>query len=173
MSRRGFGQHADDLACRPRFAGMDGGRDARTILFAEVHHQLPEAPPPPDEPPPPAKPPPLLENPPPPNPPEPALRPLINIASAIQRKVGDTIINPITPTRTTMTSQFTGAEAGSLSTRSDGRFCHSEESVVSTVMMSSTPRAMPPLKSAVLKRGVIAFVMITFDSASVSVPSSP
>ena len=37
-------------------------------------------------------------------------------------------------------------------------------------MMSSTPREMPPLKSPVLKRGVIALVMMTLPSASVSVP---
>ena len=48
-----------------------------------------------------------------------------------------------------------------LSSRSDGRCCHSEASVVSTVMMSSTPRAMPPPKSPALKRGVMALVMMT------------
>jgi hypothetical protein len=57
--------------------------------------------------------------------------------------------------------------------RSDGRCCHSEASVVSTVMMSSTPRETPPPKSPVLKRGAMALAMMTFDSASVSVPSSP
>jgi len=40
-------------------------------------------------------------------------------------------------------------------------------------MMSSTPREMPSLKLPALKRGVIALEMITFESASVRVPSSP
>ena len=70
-------------------------------------------------------------------------------------------------------SQPSGSSAGAASTRSDGRFSHSEASVVSTVMMSSTPRWTPPAKSPALKRGVIALAMITLESASVSVPSSP
>ena len=41
--------------------------------------------------------------------------------------------------------------AGSASTRSDGRFSHSEASVVSTVMISSTPRWMPPREIAGLE----------------------
>src|SRR5476651_2430573 len=172
MRRRSPGQNADDLACRSCLARVNRGRDARAVRFAEVHHQLPEAPPPPDEPPPPEKPPPPLESPP-PKPPEPLLRPLISMANTIQRTVGDTIIKPITARMSTTTNQGTGADAGSLSTRSDGRFPHSDESVVSTVTMSSTPRLMPPAKSPVLKRGVIALAMITFDRASVSVPSSP
>jgi hypothetical protein len=45
--------------------------------------------------------------------------------------------------------------------------------VVSTVMMSSTPRAMPSPNWPALKRGVIALAMITLESASVSVPSRP
>ena len=35
--------------------------------------------------------------------------------------------------------------------------------MVSTVMMSSTPRVIPPPKSPALKRGAIALVMMTFD----------
>ena len=54
-----------------------------------------------------------------------------------------------------------------------GRFCHSEASVVRTVMTSSTPRVTPPLKSPDLKRGATALMMMIFDVASVSVPSSP
>ena len=54
-----------------------------------------------------------------------------------------------------------------------GFFCQSAESVVSTVTMSSTPRATPPLKSPALKRGVTALEMMTEDVASVSVPSRP
>ena len=54
-----------------------------------------------------------------------------------------------------------------------GFFCHSLESVVSVVMMSSTPRVTPPLKSPALKRGAIALTMMSLEIASVSVPSSP
>ena len=50
---------------------------------------------------------------------------------------------------------------------------HSAESVVSAVMMSSTPRATPPLKSPALNRGAIALEMMMLEIASVSVPSSP
>ena len=60
-----------------------------------------------------------------------------------------------------------------LSARNSGFACHSAESVVSTVTMSSTPRVTPPLKSPVLKRGAMALTMMTLDKASVSVPSSP
>ena len=132
------------------------------------HHQLPDAPPPPDEPPPPEKPPPPPppEQPPPPKPPPPELPELSRIFSTTlkknQRKPGETMSSddeddqpgdeqPVRP----------GRESGWLSSRSDGRFCHSEASVVSTVMMSSTPREMPPPKSPALKRGVIALVMMT------------
>jgi hypothetical protein len=41
------------------------------------------------------------------------------------------------------------------------------------VMMSSTPRSTPPPKSPALKRGAMALAMTIFESASVSVPSSP
>ena len=50
---------------------------------------------------------------------------------------------------------------------------HSAESVVSAVMMSSTPRVTPPLKSPALNRGAIALAMMMLDTASVSVPSRP
>jgi hypothetical protein len=72
-----------------------------------------------------------------------------------------------------MMTQWAGSLLCCVSRRSAGRFCHSEASVVRTVMMSSTPREMPPPKSAVLKRGVMALVMMTLERASVSVPSSP
>ena len=50
---------------------------------------------------------------------------------------------------------------------------HSAESVVSAVMMSSTPRVTPPSKSPALKRGAMALAMMMLDTASVSVPSRP
>ena len=50
---------------------------------------------------------------------------------------------------------------------------HSAELVVSVVMMSSTPRVTPPLKSPALKRGAMALRMIRPETASVSVPSLP
>ena len=50
---------------------------------------------------------------------------------------------------------------------------HSAESVESVVMMSSTPRVTPPLKSPALKRGAMAFAMMMLEMASVSVPSRP
>ena len=50
---------------------------------------------------------------------------------------------------------------------------HSAELVVSAVMMSSTPRVTPALKSPALKRGAMALRMMMLDTASVSVPSRP
>src|SRR5262249_41316857 len=50
-------QHADDLPAGVRLGGADRGRDGGMVGLAEVHHQLPDAPPPPDEPPPPENPP--------------------------------------------------------------------------------------------------------------------
>src|SRR5262245_51982891 len=148
--------------------------------MGDRHHQLPEAPPPPDDPPPPEKPPP--EDPPQDEPPlhdEPP-RPLFELAKTLsamfityQRKVGDTPNKIMKTSSATTSNQLAGSGAGWLSSRSEGRFCHSEASVVRTVMMSSTPRVMPSPKSPALKRGAIALVMITFDSASVRVPSSP
>ncbi len=63
---------------------------------------------------------------------------------------------------------------GSCSARvSVGFGFHSAELVVSAVMMSSTPRVTPPLKSPALNRGAMALAMMTLDTASVSVPSRP
>src|SRR4029078_7972079 len=98
---------------------------------------------------------------------------LHSMVSTNQRKVGDMSIPMMVSPPITATSQMRLVSAGALSTRSAGRFSHSDASVVSTVMMSSTPRAMPSLKLPALKRGVMALVMMTLPSASVSVPSSP
>src|SRR5262249_8783571 len=59
-------EDADNLAGGALLRCVDGSRDGFVILLGELHHQLPDAPPPPDEPPPPEKPPP---KPPPPIPP--------------------------------------------------------------------------------------------------------
>ena len=71
--RRGMRQHADDLPAAMGLRLVDGGGDGGAILLGQLHHQLPDAPPPPDEPPPPENPPPKPppENPPPPQPDEP------------------------------------------------------------------------------------------------------
>ena len=62
---------------------------------------------------------------------------------------------------------------GGSSARTLGLGCQSVVSPLSTLMMPSTPRSMPPEKSLVLKRGTMALEMMTDDSASVSVPSRP
>src|SRR6516225_9393662 len=67
-------QHANDLAAGASLGGADGVGDRLMLFLRELHHQLPEAPPPPNEPPPPEKPPPKPPPPPPPqseDPPQP------------------------------------------------------------------------------------------------------
>jgi hypothetical protein len=58
-----------------------------------------------------------------------------------------------------------------------GRFAarcfHSSAPPLSTLMMSSTPRLTPPGISLARKRGMIAFSMMSLETASVSVPSRP
>src|SRR5215470_8977714 len=51
-------KNADDLSGSALLRCVDGSRDGFVILLGELHHQLPDAPPPPDQPPPPEKPPP-------------------------------------------------------------------------------------------------------------------
>ena len=65
------------------------------------------------------------------------------------------------------------SEASRSGRMSAGLGFHSAESVVSAVMMSSTPRVTPPLKSPALNLGAIAFEMMMLETASVSVPSRP
>src|SRR5918996_103000 len=72
------GDDGDDLAVALEFRRGDRGADPGVILFAQTHHQLPDAPPPPNDPPPPEKPPkppppPPQPPPPPPHPPPPRL----------------------------------------------------------------------------------------------------
>src|SRR5581483_1892339 len=56
VTRRSMRQHADDLPAGPLFSIADRRRNRLVIVLAQLHHQLPDAPPPPDEPPPPEKP---------------------------------------------------------------------------------------------------------------------
>ena len=67
----------------------------------------------------------------------------------------------------------TGPQSGAASGRFAARAFHSSASPVSTLMMSSTPRLMPPAKSLARKRGMMAFSMMSREIASVSVPSRP
>src|SRR5277367_4724013 len=176
--RRRVRQYAHDLARRALFGIANGGRDRLVILVAQLHHQLPDAPPPPDEPPPP-------ENPPPPPPqseePPPQEPPLL----------GMKILRPPRPakppgrpppaprlkyqtmkmiTRTNNSPNNSLPSGSSSSARTSTLRCHSALSPLSTLMMPSTPRSMPPEISLALKRGTIALEMMTEDNASVSVP---
>ena len=66
--------------------------------------------------------------------------------------------------------RIASSEEASSSARSSGFFCQSAESVVKTVMTSSTARETPPSKSPALKRGAAALAMISFAVASVAFP---
>jgi hypothetical protein len=90
-----------------------------------------------------------------------------------RRNAGDTENSTRNPTISAIGSQSGGPSPVPRSSRRSGRSSHSAESVVSTVTMSSTPRTTPSVKSPRWNHGTIALVMMTFDSASVSVPSSP
>src|SRR5262245_42051165 len=174
---RGFCQHADNLSGRIRLCSADGPYDAVLLFFGNGHHQLPEAPPPPEDPPPPENPPPPEKPPPPPEYPPPYPPELtVAFASVVknsQRKPGETMSKMMKTNSAASRSQLPGSASSFLSSRSEGRCPHSDASVVKTVMTSSTPREIPPLKSPALKRGVMALAMMTLDRASVSVFSSP
>src|ERR1700722_379595 len=71
ISRGGARQHAYDLPAGLLFCLADRSRHRLVLFLGELHHQLPEAPPPPNEPPPPEKPPPKPPPPPPKPPPSP------------------------------------------------------------------------------------------------------
>src|SRR5262245_49973017 len=70
-------------------------------------------------------------------------------------------------------SARTSRRPGSSSGRCLARAFHSSESTDTAWMMSSTPRPMPPAKSLARRRGMMQFSMMSFDTASVSVPSKP
>src|ERR1700722_15641586 len=75
ISRGGARQHAYDLPAGLLFCLADRSRHRLVLFLGELHHQLPEAPPPPNEPPPPEKPPPKPQPPPPPPPKAPPIPP--------------------------------------------------------------------------------------------------
>src|SRR5436309_2513610 len=151
-------------------------------------HQLPDEPPPPNEPPPPENPPPpekpSPEKPPPEKPPEepdhqddPEGQPLpdlprrrlfgwLGIAPTIMMKTSQN--TPSAKIRTSILPQ-----GGVGSGRFAARCFHSSASPVRTLMMSSAPRVTPPGTSLARKRGMIAFSMMSLETASVSVPSRP
>src|SRR5208282_6930647 len=170
------GEHADERRASPELRRIEGRPDPRRPGLIEEHHQPPEAPPPPDEPPPPEKPPP---NPPPPPKPPPPLKPpppnppppigmkmtLPPVRRAIREKMN-------MRNRKMRNGAIASSSLPSLSVRASvGLGFHSAESVVSAVMMSSTPRVTPPLKSPALNPGAIALDMMMLETASVSVPS--
>src|SRR5262249_42975490 len=143
-------------------------------------HQLPEEPPPPNDPPPPEKPPP--EKPPSEKPPEPDDQdePPGMIQEPLdprERRDGGVDDAPLIMKKIKRMSAMTKIQvrsppqSGAGSGRCSARAFHSASSPVRTSMMPSTPRPMPPAKSLALKRGMMAVWMMTFESASVSVPS--
>src|SRR5271166_6269429 len=170
-------EHADERRARLRLRLVVGRLDARRRRWVEDHHQPPEAPPPPDDPPPPEKPPSPPPPPPPPKPPPPP-----NPPPPIPIGMKTTLPPPrrAMRLRTNMMNRKmrNGASASRNEASCSARMSvalgfHSAESVVSAVMMSSTPRVTPPSKSPALKRGAIALRMMTLETASVSVPSRP
>src|SRR3981189_3650768 len=150
-------------------------------------YQLPDDPPPPNEPPPPEKPP-APKNPPPaktrPEEPEdqpdrapddqPLEPPPRDRPRPRSRGMAPTSVRNTNP-NTTKTSSIIGSESQRVvgSGRFAARCCHSAASPVSTLMMSSTPRVIPPAKPPARNRGVISFSMISRETASVRAPSSP
>src|SRR6516165_11153653 len=182
-------ENADDLSGSALLRCVDGSRDGFVIFLRELHHQLPDAPPPPDQPPPPEKPPP---KPPPPIPPPPIPPPQPELQ--VGPPYGMNIVRPpclterpegaplalltryeitkiISRGNRKATRSLMALEASSERTWTFG--CQSAVSPLSTLMMPSTPRSIPPEKSPVLKRGMMALEIITDDNASVRVPSRP
>src|SRR3984893_9907827 len=166
----------------PQLRGLPARRaPCRPAKSAWPPHQLPEEPPPPNEPPPPEKPPP--EKPPPEKPPEPDDQDEPGIIQGPlpperRRDCGVDAAPPIMKkikriSAMTKIQVRTGPQSGAASGRFAARAFHSSASPVSTLMMSSTPRLMPPAKSLARKRGVMAFSIMSRDIASVSVPSRP
>src|SRR5262245_52196548 len=175
--------HAENLARGLRLRRADGVGDARPIGLRDhglCPHQLPDEPPPPNEPPPPENPPPSKPPPHPPDEPEDHDEPdgpiheLPRERRPRSRGMAPTSVRNTSP-NTKMTSSTTSNEPQftAPSGRLAARCCHSAASPVSTLTMSSTPRLMPPGKSLARKRGMIAFSMMSRETASVSVPSSP
>src|SRR5262249_22991253 len=148
----------------------------RTAPAPPAHHKDP---PPPETPPPPGKPPDQDE---PDDPHEPGIgmkigpreprrgpapvcaypRPRLATLRTIMNKMNK-------KNRSTRTSRRLGSSSG----RCLARAFHSSESTDTAWMMSSTPRPIPPAKSLTRRRGMMEFSMMSFEPASVSVPSKP
>src|SRR6476619_595305 len=155
-------------------------RSLSTCEIISTPYQLPDDPPPPNEPPPPEKPP---SEKPPEEPedqsePDPEDQPLEPLPRDRPRPISRGMV-PIsvrnTNPNTTKTRSGIRIESQRVvgSGRLAARCCHSAASPVSTLMMSSTPRVMPPAKSPARNRGVIPFSMMSLETASVSAPSRP
>src|SRR3954449_331414 len=156
----------------------------RSLSICEIistPHQLPDDPPPPNEPPPPEKPPPS-ENPPEepedqsePDPEDQPLdQPSRDLLPLRLRGMAPTSVRNTNPKITTTSTMIRSeSQPGFGSDRLAARCCHSAASPVSTLMMSSTPRVMPPGKSPARNRGVMALSMMSLETASVSAPSRP
>src|SRR6516164_5803577 len=180
-------ENADDLSGSTLLRCVDGSGDGFVILLRELHHQLPDAPPPPDQPPPPEKPPPKPPRPIPPLPippprPEPQVGPpmmIVRPPCLTARRDPEPVALPIRyQMKKNISMGRSGArrslitlEASSLRTRTFG--CQSVVSPLRTLTMPSTPRWIPPEKSPALKRGTMALEIITEDNASVRVSSRP
>src|SRR6516225_4615699 len=169
-------ENANDLCGRALLGCADGSRDGLVILLGELHHQLPDAPPPPDEPPPPEKPPPN-----PPRQPEPQVGPPYGmnivrprcliarrdpepVALAIRYQITKNISIGNSGTRRSLIT------LGASSERTWTFGCQSAVSPLRTLTIPSTPRSIPAEKSPALKRGMMALEIKTEDNASVRVP---
>src|SRR5262249_8893953 len=185
IGRRSVRQNTNDLSAGALLCLADRGGNSGIILIRQPHHQLPDAPPPPDDPPPPPKPPPNPPPSPPPLHPEPQPGPPYGIKIGVPRlRPAPRPVGPppawwmryqqmnITNKKNRIGNSLSKSDEAS-SRRTSTLACHSAVSPLSTLMIPSTPRSMPPEKSPALKRGMIALAMMTEDSASVSVPSRP
>src|SRR5277367_3467035 len=177
----GAGEHTHERSPGLELRSVERGLDARCRVGVEGHHQPPEAPPPPEDPPPPEKPPPPKPPPPPPKPPPPPRSPPppnppvpigMKMTLPPPRLLMRLITNMI-KRKMRKGARVSSREASCSARMSVGFGFHSAESVVSAVMMSSTPRVTPPLKSPALNLGAIALDMMMLETASVSVPSRP
>src|SRR4051794_16140553 len=147
-----------------------------------IYHR-PDAPPPPKEPPPPEKPPPNPppepeDHPPPPQPPpDDQPPPPGNIhpphAERRRRRRALRYISSQMPKKIATGRKLPKPSSAVGRGRAAARFLNSSASPDSTCTMSSTPRSIPPGTSLARKRGRMEFSIISFDTASVSLPSSP
>src|SRR6266480_7398555 len=144
-------ENTNDLPTSSLLRRADCSGNGLVICFRELHHQLPDAPPPPDEPPPPPNPPPK----PPPKPP-----PELHEPPGKGTKIGP-MPRRLTPrpggepealwikyqqTKITSRNNSTGnsllKSADASSRRTSTLACQSVVSPLSTLMIPSTPRSM-------------------------------